>query len=140
VAILGWALTLYWHGKRRPVGAPLTWGEAMAAATFVFALMFWAYGVVPHQWLQYANNELGWTPAKVLWLSGEVKFLGFPLPPFEVNYEKLSHLIVVGIYGLFLGLHVAAWAIWGDRTKRAAAKRTREIAPSSYGRPLVKQG
>src|SRR5687768_9639546 len=26
---------------RRPVGTPLTWGEAMVAATFIFFAMFW---------------------------------------------------------------------------------------------------
>ena len=41
-------------------GTPLTWGEAMVAATYVFFLMFWVYGVVPHQWLTWAQNELKW--------------------------------------------------------------------------------
>jgi hypothetical protein len=101
--------------------------------------MFWSYGVVPHQWLQYANNELQWTPSKILLRSGQWEFLGMPLPPFEINYEKLSHLIVVVVYAVFLGLHVAAWAFWQDRTKRRTARRARALEPSSYGRPLVKQ-
>jgi hypothetical protein len=140
VAVLGWALAIFWHGKRRPIAGVLSWGEAMASAAFAFALMFWAYGVVPHQWLQYANNELGWTPSKSLWTAGEIKVLGMPLPPFEVNFEKISHLVVVLIYGFFLALHVAAWALWQDRTKRSTARKARELQPSSYGRPLVKQG
>jgi hypothetical protein len=58
------------------------------------------------------------------------------LLPFTVNYENLAHIIVVGIYGLALGLHVAAWAVWQDRAKPKA-----EVVPTSgYGRPLVKQG
>ena len=28
--------------KRRPVGTPTTWGEAMVAATYTFFIMFWA--------------------------------------------------------------------------------------------------
>ena len=51
---------ILWYAKRRPVGTPVSWGEAMFAATYVFLLMFWAYGVVPHQWLTWADNELGW--------------------------------------------------------------------------------
>jgi hypothetical protein len=31
--------------KRRPVGTPLTWGEAMFASVYVFFILFWAYGV-----------------------------------------------------------------------------------------------
>ena len=65
IAILG-MVVVHLYGRHRPVGAPLTWGEAIVAATFVFFLMFWAYGVVPNQWLQWANNELGWTPSKKL--------------------------------------------------------------------------
>ena len=51
---------IVWYRRRRPQGAPLSWGEAMAAATYVFFIMFWVYGVVPHQWLTYCQNELGW--------------------------------------------------------------------------------
>jgi xanthosine utilization system XapX-like protein len=136
VAIAGMAGVMR-YGRRRPVGAPLTWGEAIAAATFAFALMFWVYGVVPHQWLQWANNELRWTPSKKLLGPGDVIK---DYVPFTVDYEKLRDLIVVGIYGIFLGAHVAMWALWQDRSKRADKRAQRELAPSTYGRPLVKQG
>src|SRR5947209_20420114 len=53
-------------GHRRPVGTPLTWGEAFLAATFGFGLMILAYGVIPHQWLNYADNELLWRPDRIL--------------------------------------------------------------------------
>ena len=43
--------------KRRPVGTPLTWGEAMVAGVWSFFLMFWVYGVIPHLWLTWADNE-----------------------------------------------------------------------------------
>ena len=139
VSIVGMAAILA-YGRRRPVGAALTWGEAIAAATFAFALMFWAYGVVPHQWLQWANNELGWTPSKKLWTEGQYELLGMPLPPFVVDYEKLRDIVVVGIYGFYLTAHVALFALWQDRSKRAEKRAQRELAPSTYGRPLVKQG
>ena len=136
VAIAGMAGVML-YGRRRPVGAPLTWGEAIAAATFTFALMFWAYGVVPHQWLQWANNELGWTPSRKLLGPNDV--LKNRLP-FTLDYEKLRDVVVVGIYGFFLTAHVAMWALWQDRSKRADKRAQRELAPSTYGRPLVKQG
>ena len=136
VAIAGMAGVMA-YGRRRPVGAPLTWGEAIAAATFAFALMFWAYGVVPHQWLQWANNELRWTPSKKLFGPGSV-FKDYL--PFQLDYEKLRDVVVVVIYGFFLTAHVAMWALWQDRSKRADKRAQRELAPSTYGRPLVKQG
>jgi hypothetical protein len=127
------------YGKRRPVGAPLSWGEAMLAATLAFAWFFWVYGVVPHQWLTYANNELGWRPNKLLvgpelfFTDGEGVF-EFVMP-FSLNYEVLNHTVAVLIYALFLGMMIAAWAIWQDRGKAQPLELT-----SDYGRPLVKQG
>jgi hypothetical protein len=138
IAILGMvAIVLY--GRHRPVGATLTWGEAIASATFVFFLFFWAYGVVANQWLQWANNELGWTPAKSFLRVGQWTFINAPVPPFSVNYEKLRDIIVVVIYGFFLTCHIAMFAWWQNRDKHAERRRQRELEPSAYGRPLVKQ-
>ena len=43
---------------------PLTWGEAMIAATYIFFVLFWLYGVVPHEFLNWADSELAWRPDK----------------------------------------------------------------------------
>ena len=34
-------------GKRRPVGKPLSWGEAMIGSVYAFGVMFLAFGIVP---------------------------------------------------------------------------------------------
>ena len=44
---------LYLWGKRRPVGSPLTWGEAFVGGLFVFAWFVVLYGVLPNAWLQW---------------------------------------------------------------------------------------
>ena len=138
IALIGTFGAVLWWGKRRPVGAPLSWGEAILAATLVFALMFWAYGVVPHQWLTYAGNELAWRPDKGL--VGPFQINGEPvfsyLLPFSLNYEVVSHTVVVLIYGLFLGLHIWAFMAWQNRAK----VKPLELPTSEYGRPLVRQG
>jgi hypothetical protein len=138
IAILG-MVVVQLYGRRRPVGTSLSWGEAIFAATFVFFLMFWAYGVVPNQWLQWAGNELGWRSTKRLAQVGQWQFINAPLPPFTVSYENLRDVIVVVIYGFFLTCHVAMWSSWQSRDKRAERRAQRELAPSAYGRPLVKQ-
>src|SRR4030095_10888086 len=56
----GLALLVIPFSKRRPAGTPTAWGEAMLAAVFVFAVMFVAFGVVPHQWIDHADKDLGW--------------------------------------------------------------------------------
>jgi hypothetical protein len=62
------------------------------------------------------------------------------MPPFTMDAEKLRDLVVVAIYGFYLTCHIAVFALWQNRGKRAEKQAQRELAPSSYGRPLVKQG
>ena len=54
------------YQKRRPADQVVTWGEAMLGSMIVFFLMFWVYGVVPHQFLTWADNELNWRSDKIL--------------------------------------------------------------------------
>ena len=66
VGFVGVAVVLL-YGKRRPVGAPLSWGEAMAASVTAMFLFLWWYGVIPHQWLTYAEGELTLRPRTSTW-------------------------------------------------------------------------
>ncbi|MPY95856.1 MAG: hypothetical protein GEV08_23220 [Acidimicrobiia bacterium] len=72
IGIVALAVPFRWALRRRPVGAPLSWGQAMLGATWAFFLMFWWYGVVPHQWLTWADNELNWRADKTLLGPGEI--------------------------------------------------------------------
>ena len=121
------------YARRRPVGTPLTWGEAMVAAAYVFLLMFLIYGIVPHQWLTYAGNELGWRKDKIMLGWGE--FLGKALP-FTITYEAIMDIIATVIYGIGIGGQIALWMLWQNRGK----ERPKELPTSAYGRPLVKPG
>ena len=136
VSILGTILSvavIIVVAKRRPVGTPLTWGEAMVAATFVFWLMFLIYGIVPHQWLTYADNELGWRKDKILFGPGDVLDTALP---FTMTYEVIRDFIAVGIYGIGLAGHVGLFMFWQNRGK----SKPKELPTSAYGRPLVKPG
>ncbi len=130
-----------YFAKRRPVGTPLTWGEAMVAAVYAFFLMFWVYGVVPHLLLTYADNELGWRSDALLsdQLWGQGKFLTpqalggwFPM---TITMQVVRDLLVVGLYVALLAGQIALWAYWQGRGE----KKTTEVVVSDYGRPLVKQ-
>jgi hypothetical protein len=127
--------------KRRPVGTPITWGEAMVASVYAFFLMFWAYGVVPHLWLTWADNELQWRPDKILygpWDILQPQALGGSFP-MTITYQTLRDLLAVGIYVVFLGAQIAMWAWWQNRGKRAAEEST-AVVESEFGRPLVRKG
>jgi hypothetical protein len=114
--------------KRRQVGAPLSWGQAMAGAMYVFFLMLWWYGVIPHQWLTYSSNELGWTIDNIL-IEPNAWF------PITISWLIIRDVIVLLIYGIGVGLHVGGWAVWQDRGKPKPAS----VPASRYGRPLVRE-
>lgn len=127
------------YSKRRPAGAPHTWGEAMLGSFVVFFLMFWAYGVVPHQWLVWAENELNWRSDKFFHGPG-----GILKPqteggwnPITINYLHIEHIIAVVIYGIVLGGNIWLWSVWQNRGKAQEAKAP---ARSTFGRPLIKEG
>jgi hypothetical protein len=133
LALAGNAAVLLYSKRRKP-GAPLSWGEAMAAAIFALLLFNLWYGVVPHQWITLADSEWNWRSDRLLLGPGNIfepnRFL-----PFTITYVVLRDLIVLAIYGLGLTLHVFHWAQWQDR-----AKVKPEIVPTTtYGRPLARK-
>ena len=133
LALAGNAAVLL-YSKRRPVGAPLSWGEAMAAAIFAFIVFNLWYGVVPHQWITLADNEWNWRSDRLVYGPWDVlrpnRFL-----PMTIHYQVLRDIVVTLIYGIALGLHVFHWAQWQDRAKPKA-----EVVPTTtYGRPLARK-
>lgn len=133
----GLALLAIPYGKRRPIGTPFTWGEAMLAATFAFGVMFIAFGVVPHQWIDHADKNLGWNKAKIIYGPFDLlkpKAFGGNFP-FTMQYEAIRDTVVVLIHVWYFGLLIFLWNHW---QKRGRTKST-EVATSAYGRPLVKK-
>jgi hypothetical protein len=130
------ALVVIPYGKRRPVGSPTSWGEAMIGGTYMFGVLFLSFGVVPHQWIIHAD-KLGWSRDKFL-----VGWGGFLEPqaeggwfPFTLQYEAIRDTVVVIIHVFYFGLFM--WlAVWWQKR---GEEKPKEIAMSTYGRPLVKK-
>ncbi len=125
------------YGKRRPVDKPLLWGDGMFASVYVFGLLFLAFGVVPHQWIDHADKDLGWSRDKLLYGPG-----GILKPesaggwnPITLQYEAVRDIVVVLLHVLFFGVFIFL-AVWWQ--KRGEAK-PKELPTSTYGRPLVKK-
>jgi hypothetical protein len=127
------------YARVRPRGTPLSWGEAALASVYVFALFFMAYGVVPHQWLAWADGyELNWRSDILIYGPGDIlkpQSKGGWVP-FEMSKQTLRDFIVSGIYGVFLAAHIALWVIWQNRGKKPVSTAP---ATSTFGRPLVKK-
>ena len=129
---VGACVAIVVYGLRRPMGKFLSWGEAMLAALWVFGIMFLMYGVVPHQWLVYADNQLGWRADKILFGPGDAfdTFL-----PFTLTYQTLRDIIATTIYGIGLVAQGFMWTWWQKRH----STKPKELPTSAYGRPLVKK-
>lgn len=132
-------IPFFWAVDNRKPGTSLTWGEAMVAATYVFFLLFWIYGVVPHEFLNWADSELAWRPDKKLigpegsWVSWWSFWGDIPL---TIHKETIRDILAVVIYGFGLGGFMWAAGYWNNREQRAAEADAIEPV-SSYGRPLV---
>ena len=137
------AVCLY-VGGRRPIGTPVTWGEAMVGGTWVFGIMMLAYGIVPHQWLNFADNELLWRPDKLLvgissagvvW-GNDAKNLG-GTGRILINYQAIRDIIATVIYIVALGGQMYLWSIWQKRGRKKPGDV--EEARSRFGRPVLRK-
>jgi hypothetical protein len=149
------------YGKRRPVGTPVTWGEAIVGGLAIFAVMFLAYGIVPDVFLKWADGKLNWRSDAVGIPAGKLHdILNKGADNFWYNHEKnvlfpnglsfggrgrlgiskqtIRDILAANIYIVFLGAHMKLWVAWQKRGKKAA--ELAKIEPtSSFGRPLVKK-
>lgn len=146
-------------GKRRAPGTPLTWGEAMVAGVWVFALMVLVYGIIPHHWLAWADNQLGWRPDvrgiptgpianwgtiirdHKIW-SGEqdiafLGFLGHGRGRVQVNAQVLRDIIASLIYVVALVGNFWMWLWWQKRKPAETAEKSAVSKESAFGRPVV---
>ena len=127
------------YGKRRPVGKPVSWGEAMLGAFYAFAVLLLGFGITPNQWINHADRNLGWSrdrhligPGGILRSQADGGWF-----PFTLQYEALRDIVVVIIHVIFFGLVIFIFTWWQKRG--TAAKPSTEIETSSFGRPLVKK-
>lgn len=121
------------YSKKRPVDAPLTWGEAMVAAAFVFGALYWSFGVVPHTWFNWSANELHWASDKIL---AAPHGAGITLP-IVVTKANIADIVMVLIYGFMITNAVIGWSIWQKRGKGTEGKAPRR---SAFGRPVLRRG
>lgn len=160
-ALLACVGLVMFYAGRRPVGTPITWGQAMLAALFIFGTMFLAYGIVPHQFLTWADGNLKWRSDAIGIPMGP--FGKHPNSPFKllgnkanvlfgdgitfggrgrviITKETIRDIFAATIYIVFLGGQIFLYSFWQKRGTKASAKAKAELgATSTYGRPLVKK-
>ena len=120
--------------KRPKSELPATWAQSMLGALAVFALFLLVYGVVPHEWLTWADSKLGLREDKILLNTRPIKFSG----------RALRDIVAATLYIIFLGFNTVMWIQWQKRgtakPKAAAASATPEPAgTSAFSRPVTKK-
>ena len=123
-----------WLVRRPKPELPPTWAQSMLGATAVFALFLLVYGVVPHEWLTWADSDLRLREDRILFDTGAVEFSG----------RALRDIVASLIYIVFLGLNTVMWIMWQKRgtakPKASPATATPEPAgTSAFSRPVTKK-
>ena len=132
------ALVIIPVGKRRPADRKATWGEAMFGSAYAFFVLFLAFGVVPHQWIDHADKDLGWRKDKIIFGPFDLlkpQELGGPFA-FTISYEAVRDIIVIVIHAFYIGLMIYLFAWWQKRGEQ----KPKALPTSTYGRPLVRKG
>ena len=132
------ALVIIPVGKRRPADRKATWGEAMFGSAYAFFVLFLAFGVVPHQWIDHADKDLGWRKDKIIFGPFDLlkpQELGGPFA-FTISYEAIRDIIVIVIHAFYIGLMIYLFVWWQKRGEQ----KPKALPTSTYGRPLVRKG
>ena len=118
-----------------PISANI--GSRAAASTYIFGVLFLAFGILPHQWIDHADKDLGWSKDKIIYGPG-----GILKPesaggwnPITLQYEAVRDIVVVLLHLVYFALLIYI-AVWWQKRGQVAPK---ELPTSTYGRPLVKK-
>jgi hypothetical protein len=139
LAVLVTAGLFFWTTRPRSP-YPLTWAKGMLGAVGTFAVMILVYGVVPDEWLKFADAELGWSQSQIFQEIG----------PITINKRAVKDTIAVLIYLVFFGAQIALAVLWQKRPAPTAEAVAAAEAPpeptaarpagrSKFGRPLSRR-
>lgn len=113
---------------------PMTWARAGIAATVTFMALVFYFGMVPSEWLNYAQTDLDWSSQRVAVTIPPALVLGNNV---EISWAVLKDSIQMG-YSLGLLGFAGLLAVQLQKMKEgrpASAEPVEKRSP--YGRPLV---
>lgn len=112
----------------------MTWARATAAAMIAWAGLVFYFGMVPSEWLNYAQTDLKW---------GNDTFWGIPSflvlgNTVEISYAVIKDAISMGYHIVLLGV-APILAVQIQKIKQGRPAGRAPVEPRSpYGRPLVR--
>ena len=115
----------------------MTWARATVAAVIAWMALVFYFGMVPSEWLNFAQTDLDWSSQRVAVTIPAFLVLGNVV---EISWAVIKDLIQVGYSSVIL---VGA-AVFALQIQRIKDGRPASAAPvekkSPYGRTLVKGG
>lgn len=113
---------------------PLTWARAAVAAFITWIALVFFFGIVPSEWLNYAQTDLDWSSQRVAVSIPPALMLGNQV---DISWAAIKDAISGGYHIVMLGVAaVLALEIQKMREGRPAEERVEKVSP--YGRPLVR--
>lgn len=114
----------------------MTWARATVAALITFSALVFYFGMVPSEWLNFAQTDLDWSSQRV----------AVTIPPFlvlgnnvDISWAAIKDSIQMGYsLGLLGFAGVLAIQIQKIKEGRPASAAAPAEKKSPYGRPLVK--
>lgn len=135
VLMMGFMHWIMHPGERKA----LTWPKAMVGAVGVAGFSLLALGQVPHEWITFADAELGWGRRDLI-------LIDLPILRFDISRQAVRDIIAAGLYTNTFAAMLAMWLMWQrrhemaeQRAKEAESKEPVAAGTSAYGRPVMKQ-
>lgn len=114
----------------------MTWATATVAAMITWIALVFYFGMVPSEWLNYAQTDLDWSSQRI----------ALTLPPFlvlnndvSISWAVVKDSISMGYHLVMLGL-AAVLALQIQKIKEGRPASAAPVEKKSpYGRPLVRE-
>jgi hypothetical protein len=113
----------------------MTWARALFAGVIAWVELVIIFGMVPSEWLNFAQTDLNWSSQRVAITIPPVLVLGNDV---QLSYAAIKDSISMGYHIVMLAA-AAVFTIQLQKMKQGRpASVEREAPRSPYGRPLVR--
>jgi hypothetical protein len=113
----------------------MTWARALFAAVIAWVELVLIFGMVPSEWLNYAQTDLDWSSQRTAVVIPPVLVLGNDV---EISYAAIKDSISMG-YHIVMLVAAAVFVLQLQKMKQGRPASAEKAAPTSpYGRPLIR--
>lgn len=113
----------------------MTWARALFAAFISWIELVIIFGMVPSEWLNFAQTDLDWSSQRVALTIPPVLVLGNDV---QLSYAAIKDSISMGYHLVMLGA-AAVFVLQLQKIKKGPPASADKAPPRSpYGRPLIR--